>query len=250
MGRSFDTHEELDRPDLNKCPDCGCFFVQECCPLCGKVCPEEMRAGNRKPVKKVKQKSGGSDRVMFVQWYHSWWFIIAMLVLFPIAGLVLFATSPHKKSAKIIFAVVLATLFILAIYGPLLIFWAADALAPDPVDTSLSREEYVEKSEAVDAEQLYRNPSSYEGKIVTLTLKIKQKTVDYYSDEYTNYYVCEDESGRFEFIILDCSQDGTKNFLIGDTITIFGEVTEQYELYINDQTVSAPSINAAYITVE
>ena len=100
MGRSFDTHDELDRPDLNKCPDCGCFFAQDSCPLCGKVCPEEMRAGNRKPPKKVKQASV-SDRVTFVQWYHSWWFIVIMMFIFPIAGIALLVTSPHKKWQKI-----------------------------------------------------------------------------------------------------------------------------------------------------
>ena len=46
MGRmlgSFDPEDELDRPDLNKCPDCGCYFATDNCPLCGKVCPPEMR---------------------------------------------------------------------------------------------------------------------------------------------------------------------------------------------------------------
>ena len=49
MGRMLGSHgsEELDRPDLNKCPDCGCFFSSDNCPLCGKPCPEEMRAGNK-----------------------------------------------------------------------------------------------------------------------------------------------------------------------------------------------------------
>ena len=51
MGRSFENYDELDRPDLNKCPDCGCFFGQDYCPICGKLCPEEMRAGNRAAVK-------------------------------------------------------------------------------------------------------------------------------------------------------------------------------------------------------
>ena len=39
MGRllgSFADREELDRPDLNKCPDCKCFFGGDNCPICGK----------------------------------------------------------------------------------------------------------------------------------------------------------------------------------------------------------------------
>ena len=78
MGRmlgAFDDDVELDRPDLNKCPDCNCFFAGDNCPICGKVCPEHMRAGNRAPVKqqKKKKRSSGSGRVTFVEWYHSWW---------------------------------------------------------------------------------------------------------------------------------------------------------------------------------
>ena len=67
MGRMLGSYDsdELDRPDLNKCPDCGCFFAQDECPLCGKPCPEEMRAGNRKAVK-VKKTKAGSERVSFI----------------------------------------------------------------------------------------------------------------------------------------------------------------------------------------
>jgi hypothetical protein len=106
MGRmlgAFDNPEELDRPDLNKCPDCECFFAGDNCPLCGKVCPEEMRAGNRKPPKKTKRRRGSSNRrVTFVEWYHSWWFIIIMLVVMPIAGIILLFTSPHRTLWKVL----------------------------------------------------------------------------------------------------------------------------------------------------
>ena len=39
MGKLLGAHDsyELDRPDLNKCPDCGCFFDGDNCPLCGKT---------------------------------------------------------------------------------------------------------------------------------------------------------------------------------------------------------------------
>ena len=117
MGRmlgAFDGREELDRPDLNKCPDCECFFAGETCPLCGKVCPEEMRAGNRKPPKKQRRiRSGSNGRVSFVEWYHSWWFIALMMIFMPIAGIVLLFTSPHRTRSKVIFVVIfLAVYFI------------------------------------------------------------------------------------------------------------------------------------------
>ena len=115
MGRmlgAFDNSEELDRPDLNKCPDCECFFAGDTCPLCGKQCPEEMRAGNRKPPKKQKRRKRGTNgRVTFIEWYHSWWFIILMMIFMPIAGIVLLVTSPHKTRSKVIFAVIFVALY-------------------------------------------------------------------------------------------------------------------------------------------
>ena len=87
MGKLLGSHgsEELDRPDLNKCPDCNCFFAGDNCPLCGKECPEEFRAGNREKVKQQKHRRGrGSERVEFISWYHRWWFIILMLFVAPV----------------------------------------------------------------------------------------------------------------------------------------------------------------------
>ena len=105
MGRmlgAFDPNDDLDRPDLNKCPDCGCYFAQLHCPLCGKECPEEMRAGNRKRKKRKKTRRGSSGRVTFVEWYHSWWFIVLMLLWVPLGGIILLITSPHKTRLKIL----------------------------------------------------------------------------------------------------------------------------------------------------
>ena len=109
MGRmlgAFDNPQELDRPDLNKCPDCECFFAEETCPLCGKVCPEEMRAGNRKLAKKEKRRRGNSNgRVTFVEWYHSWWCIILATIFMAPLGIILMLTSPHRTLWKVIFTV-------------------------------------------------------------------------------------------------------------------------------------------------
>ena len=107
MGRNlgyFDS-DELDRPELNKCPDCECYFASEACPLCGRICPEEMRAGNRAKVKHKKHRSS-SGRVQFIPWYYSWWFIILVFSVSRLAGIILFATSPYSKKAKIIVTVV------------------------------------------------------------------------------------------------------------------------------------------------
>jgi hypothetical protein len=103
---AFDNPEELDRPDLNKCPDCECYFAGDNCPLCGKECPEEMRAGNRKPPKKQRHRKGGSGRVYFIEWYHRWWCILLATLFAAPLGIILMLTSPHKKVWKVIYTVV------------------------------------------------------------------------------------------------------------------------------------------------
>ena len=100
---AFDDDDNFDRPDLNKCPDCGCYFSQNNCPFCGKACPEDMRAGMRKPVKVRKKRSSGNGRVTFVEWYHSWWFILIMTFVFPLAAVFLLISSPYAKKWKILF---------------------------------------------------------------------------------------------------------------------------------------------------
>lgn len=109
MGRmlgAFDNPQELDRPDLNKCPDCECFFAGDSCPLCGKVCPEEMRAGNRKPPKKERSRRRSSNgRVTFVEWYHSWWCILLATIFMAPLGIILMLTSPHRTLWKVLFTV-------------------------------------------------------------------------------------------------------------------------------------------------
>lgn len=91
-----------DYPELNKCPDCETYFQTPCCPLCGKECPENMRAGNRAPVRvKRSRRRRGNGRVRFVPWYMSAWFIIAMLIIFPIVGLILLWQSDWRQGWKI-----------------------------------------------------------------------------------------------------------------------------------------------------
>ena len=115
MGKMLGAHEgaPLDRPDLNKCPDCGCFFATDACPLCGKVCPEEMRAGNRKAVKPPKRKKSSSGRVTFMEWYYSWWFILVMMIFAPVVGIILFASSPRKRWVKITVSLLIAAFYCL-----------------------------------------------------------------------------------------------------------------------------------------
>lgn len=258
MGRmlgAFDPDNEIDRPDLNKCPDCSCFFAQDKCPLCGKICPEEMRAGNRKAVKPPKRKKGsGSGRVTFVEWYHSWWFIILMMFLFPIAGIVLLITSPHKKSLKIAFAVVAVIYGIISTIGIGNIIYMVTDLFDRPVNTSLDKAEYIELCGETDIEEFYRAPDSYKGEYLTMKLRVVEKITDwneyYYGGEEIVYYVCESaEIDGLTVLIRDCFIEGTQNYIKGDMITVFGEGAGSVSVYDMEYDLhSAPCINVAYVS--
>ena len=96
MSEKFNTNnqDDLDRPDLNKCPDCLCYFAGDNCPLCGKPCPENMKAGNRKVVRPAPKKAydPNAGRTIFIPWYHSMWFMLIVSLFSPLIGIILFAT--------------------------------------------------------------------------------------------------------------------------------------------------------------
>lgn len=258
MGRmlgTFADDQELDRPDLNKCPDCGCYFMQDACPLCGKICPEEMRAGNRKPVKPPKRKrSSGNGRVTFVEWYHSWWFILIMLVVFPLVGIVLLFTSPHKTVHKIIIAVV-------ALLYTVMVSWGVGAALLDAylysdadwVDTSLSREEYIAVCEELTPENYYRSSESYIDRYVTMDLVVQRRIVEENIDVYEEtgvYYLCTDsQNPEIQILVRDCSLDESRNYLSGDQIIVYGEGAGEITVGSDEQSWTAPGIYAAYLTL-
>lgn len=251
---AFDGSDELDRPDLNKCPDCECFFSTDECPLCGKSCPENMRAGNRKPPKRVRKRRS-EGRTVFVEWYHSWWFIVLALLFFPIAGIVLLVTSPHKRSSKIIFVSAGVAYMLVSTVGIGTILGSVFNAFDKPVDTSLSREEYVSRCQTVTAEDFYRSPDAYDGEFVSMTLSVERiftGTGEYYdSGEYNTYYICNDiQYGKFTVIVRNCIQDKKKNLAVGDVVTVFGEgagtVTVYDENYCEQK---GPCLNVAYADI-
>ncbi|MBQ8475065.1 MAG: hypothetical protein IJ499_05325 [Clostridia bacterium] len=255
MGKLMGAYDsdELDRPDLNKCPDCGCFFAGENCPLCNKPCPEEFRAGNRKPPKKVKKRNASNRTVTFIEWYHSWWFIILMLIFMPFVGVILLLTSPHKKAVKIGVASVAIVYGIVTTVGIGNIVTKITNIWNKPVDTSLSRDEYIAECVDVDAEEYYRSVGQYEDKFVSVELKVKEKIVDsdgyYKGDKYCTYYVCTDNSGgEFKILIRDCIQDGSRNLIAGDVVTVYGEGAGEITIWdMEYDSYSAPCINVAFI---
>ena len=248
MGRMLGSYDsdELDRPDLNKCPDCGCFFAQDNCPLCGKICPVEMRAGNRKAVKQKKTKAS-SGRVTFINWYHSWWFILIMFFIFPIAAIALLITSPYSRKTKIIFVTVVVLLTLIFYIGIGTIISLIANIWDKPVDTSLSKEEYIIACENVGADSFYRTPDDYEDKFICLELVVKEKVTDYDGYDSYEFYICSPvDDSKMTIFVRDCIISGTSNFAEGDVITVYGEGDDEYTLYDEEGPFSAPTVNAAY----
>lgn len=251
MGAFDRDNDMLDRPDLNKCPDCGCFFAQENCPLCGKPCPEEMKAGNRTAPKKQKYKyDNGYRTVMFVDWYHRWWFIALMAFVSPLISIVLLITSPHKRSHKVI--AVIAALVLSALYS-VAANWILGLIyqTESPVDTSLTKEEYIAACEEVSPEEFYRNPEKYTDKFVKLDLVVT-KTVtsaDYY--EPTCYVCTGANGGDFEIIVYSYLLEHEQNLLPGDKITVYGEGAGTCSVYDNNGAITRTTgVYMAYLTRE
>jgi hypothetical protein len=250
---AFDNPEELDRPDLNKCPDCECYFAGDNCPLCGKECPPEMRAGVRKPPKKQKAKrKRSSSRSYFIEWYHRWWFIALAMFVFPLAGIVLLITSPHKKSSKIAFVAIGVAYLIVSTIGLGTIIGTVSEWLDPPVDTSLSRDQYVTTCRMVSPEDFYRSSEKYNDKHISITLVVKEIIKDgesaYSEVKYPTYYVCEDPNdARFTVLVRNCLQGDPKNLAVGDVVTVYGEGAGSVTVYDMDYLAhTAPCINAAY----
>ena len=226
MGRMLGYHDsdELDRPDLNKCPDCGCYFAQTHCPLCDKLCPEEMRAGNRAAPKRQKRRSNSAGRVQFIPWYHSCWFILIMLYFMLPVGIVLFLTSPYSKKTKIIaVAAVVGVYALLFVLGPRLLTHLYDKPL---VNDDISREEYVQRCEPMDVKTFYRI-SGDTGRYISMELTVIEKCVEQSEDVYdvgATYYRCRDISGGDLIIyVQDCNLGSPLQFLPEDVIRVYGE---------------------------
>lgn len=259
MGRmlgAFDNSGELDRPDLNKCPDCECFFAGDNCPLCGKVCPEEMRAGNRKPPKKEKRRrTRGSNRVTFIEWYHTWWFIAVMTLFIPLVGVILLATSPYEKRKKITFIVIACVYMLISWIGIGTVINTVIEIINPPVIVTITEDEYAARCESINAQEIWSSPQEYKDKFVKLTVEISStfEDVDSYSllGKYNRYYVCQIEGTNKYILIRNCILDGESNFGTGDIVTIYGEGAGMKRIYdFNYDEYNAPCINAAYATVE
>ncbi len=251
MGRmlgSFDSDENYDRPDLNKCPDCQTYFATENCPICGKPCPDNMKAGARAPVKHKKQKKGNATRrVIYVDWYHSPWFILIMAFIFPIVALILLITSPHERKWKFIFVPILA-LYILSQSG--LGYFLLNLIINNdhpPIDTEMTAEEWKSVCTERSIEEIYRTPEAFKDQYVKVTVKVNETIYDAYGTGNTSRYImCTDTAGKYSIMIEDYQ---ASRFVSGDTITVYGKVIGEMTVYTNnDKSYSSSScIASAYI---
>ena len=251
MGRlmgAYDIDDDHDIPELNKCPDCQSYFEGENCPICGKPCPENMKAGNRPAVKakKKKRKSGDTGRVTFISWYHSWWFIIVMMFIFPVVGVILLATSPHSRAKKIIFVVILILILCIRYSG--VIYYYYNYLFEKPpvyVNTDITEAEYRQKCEKIDAETLYRSADGYKDAYVCVKLVVTGREVTY--EEYNpTYYICNPaDNENVVFLVRNCLVD-VKNYIVGDTIVIYGEFKGNQTVWTEKTSLEYPCINMAY----
>ena len=250
MGRSLGYHDsdELDRPELNKCPDCECYFSTDECPLCGKICPEEFRAGNRARVK-PKKRSNSTGRVQFIPWYHSWLFILLMLYFMPIVGIVLFFTSPHSKKSKIIAAAIVVGIYVLLIALTVGSGFLGKLFEKPPVNDDIPRAEYVERCEDMDVEDFYRAALD-KGQYVTLEVTVISRETDW-ADSDTVYYTCRDrDGGVVQVYIRDCNLEKKANYLPGDTLRVWGESAGMVSFYTEyGAAVEMPCLNMAYCDI-
>ena len=258
MGRelgSFADDRELDRPDLNKCPDCDCFFATDNCPLCGKECPPHMRAGNRIPQKPRKSPRRGNGRVSFVAWYHSLWFIALMMLIFPLVGIILILTSPYKTRTKVIANVIAAIYMVISYFGIGSIISNVSDLIEKPVTTSLSKEDYIARCEDVTPEQFYRAGDTYKGQFVSMTLRVVGKatitntSAFFYNEVDDPCYVCEAEDGsEYKIVLRDCFLEDQQRLIPGDVVTVYGEGAGEREAYDEDYDYAIlPCLNVAYL---
>ena len=254
MGRMLGSHdnpEEINRPDLNQCPDCLCYFQDDHCPLCGKLCPEEMRAGNRKRVKDFKfEKGTNSKRVTFIQWYHSWVAILLFFLFMPIVGIILLITSPHKTKHKLIFvACVILASVILTVLGSLAMMLIMKSSIVDFLNSfaglssysNLSREEYIAICEEADLTAICQNSDNFVGHAISIELIVYEKT----SRDGHVYYACSDEEGEHALLVRDRIADGS-DISTGDIITVYGECAGDWTLKGDGDTLDVAVINMFY----
>ncbi len=175
-----------------------------------------------------------------------------MMFVMPIAGIILLATSPHSKKAKITFIILGIIYLIISTIGIGTIIGSIAEIIDPPVNTRLSREEYIAKCEQVEAEDVWRAPELYKNKYVSLTVTVigsfESVETTFPTDKYTKYYICRVDNGINDTLLVrSCIQSGASNFAAGDIITVYGEGDGTVSVFDYDYNgYNSPCVNAAY----
>ena len=238
--------DDNDIPELNKCPACGAFFEGDICPICKAICPEEMRAGNRKPVKKKKKRSRSKGYRVPQVWYLQTWFVVLCLLFSKLIGIILVWMTDRKKWVKV-------TVTVIALFGSTILnFFVLPFLSnlfykkPVYVDFSISESAYREKCEDARYEELMRYPEEHRGDYVVCELTVVQTASEFYADEelHGDFLLCRDEAGN-EFVVFDCRRDGG-GILVGDKIRVYGEFLSCRVISVFSLYAKYPVVCAAY----
>ena len=210
-----------------------------------------MRAGNRKKVKDFKFKKGSSsNRVTFVQWYHSWVAILLFLIVMPIIGIILLITSPHKTKHKLIFvACIILAAIILSVIGLLVLTLimktsikdVANVFVGNSLYSDLSREEYIEICNSVSLAAICKYTDDYVGDAIRIELTVYEKV----SRDGQVYYVCSDGEGEYALLVRDFVADGS-DISTGDIITVYGECAGDWTMSGDGESVDVVIINMFY----
>ncbi len=240
--------EENDIPELNQCPSCGAFFEGDICPVCKTPCPEEMKAGNRKPPpKKRKKREKSYVRGLPPPLYQQTWFIIVVLFISKLFGILLVWMSEWKKWVKV-------TVTILAVFGGSLYIVLFSLLRgllyrePAYVNVSLPESSYREQCSDSIYEELVRYPDRFPDFYVTEELTVLKVAEGYGGkEEYGDFILCADADGS-RYALLDCRRDGA-GMMEGDRIRIFGQFAYVGALPALQDNLKYPLIYTAYIDV-
>lgn len=223
-------NDDNDIPELNKCPDCGAFFDGDICPICKKVCPEEMKAGNRRPPKKRKKREKSNYRRVPTDLYHQTWFIIIALFISRLVGIILVWTSDWKKWVKVVVTVIaLFGVYICYAVG-MVIFGGIngnpDGSRPteymyDTSDTE-SEENYKAQCRPVTYAELMRDRTGNAGTYIKGEYTVVKLTegYEYKSGRYGDYIFASDSDGHI-FAFFD-RRSGGGGIVPGDKITVYG----------------------------
>ena len=127
-------------------------------------------------------------------------------------------------------------------------------LTDKPVDTSLSREEYVSACSEISPEELYRSSDAYKGKFVKTQLVVTGE-VEYYGDGFyyddgDRYYLClSDYGGGMAIIVRDCLIEDSIRLVPGDVITVYGQGGGEKTVWNHDDELTSVCLNMAYVEI-